>query len=64
MRRPDAFVLELLAGYAVDDVHAAMRAHRAELRNPPFTVEQYLANLARVGLRRSTEHLRRSGVDL
>ena len=64
VRRPDAFVLELLAGGDVDAVYAAVRAHRSELRNPPYTVEQYLESLARVGLRRSAEHLRRTGIDL
>jgi predicted nucleic acid-binding protein len=64
VRRPDAFLLELLAGDAVEAVYAAVRAHRAELRNPPLTVERYLENLARVGLRRSAEQLRRAGVEL
>jgi predicted nucleic acid-binding protein len=64
VRRPDAFVLELLAGDELEAVYAAVRAHRSELRNPPFTVDQYLESLARVGLRRSAEHLRRAGIDL
>jgi predicted nucleic acid-binding protein len=64
VRRPDAFVLELLAGEEVESVYAAVRAHRSALRNLPFTVEQYLQSLARAGLRRSAEHLRQAGVDL
>jgi predicted nucleic acid-binding protein len=64
VRRPDAFVLELLVGDELETVHAAMRAHRAELRNPPYTVEQYLESLARAGLRRSADHLRRARIDL
>jgi len=64
VRRPDAFVLELLAGDEAEAVYAAVRAHRSALRNPPFTIEQYLQSLARAGLRRSAEHLRQVGVDL
>lgn len=57
--RPDAFVLELLARDP-KGVYAAARAHRAALLHPPFDVEQYLATLARAGLRRSIEQLRRA----
>lgn len=60
--RPDAFVLELLTRDP-EGVYAAARAHRAALLHPPFDVEQYLSTLARAGLRRSAEHLRRAGVD-
>jgi predicted nucleic acid-binding protein len=64
VRRPDEFVLELLAGDEIEAVYTAVRAHRSELQNPPYTTEQYLDSLARAGLRRSAEHLRRSGIDL
>lgn len=46
---PDDFICDLLADnpQAVVD---ALRADRASLRNPPMTVETYLAALERVGL--------------
>jgi predicted nucleic acid-binding protein len=64
VRRPDAFVLELLAGDEAENVYAAVRGHRSALLNPPYTIEQYLQSLARAGLRRSAEQLREAGVDL
>lgn len=54
--RPDAFVLELLSRDA-EHVHSAVRAHRGALVNPPLTLDQYLANLRRVGLRRAADQL-------
>jgi hypothetical protein len=64
VRRPDVFVLELLLGDDPEAVFAAVRAHRAALRNPPFTVEQYLESLSKAGLRRAVDYLRKSAVDL
>lgn len=57
MRRPDAFVLERLTADP-DAVLAVARAHRAALRRPPKTVDEYLDTLAKCGLRRSAECLR------
>jgi predicted nucleic acid-binding protein len=63
VRRPDAFVLELLARDP-EAVHAVARAHRSALRKPPMTVDQYLDQLSRAGLKRTAEHLRQAGVEL
>ena len=46
---PDAFVLGLLAADA-ETVTTALTAGRADLVNPPLSVEQYLDGLARGGL--------------
>jgi predicted nucleic acid-binding protein len=64
VRRPDVFVLELLLANDPEAVFAAVRAHRSALRNPPFTVEQYLASLGKTGLRRTVDYLRKSEIDL
>lgn len=63
VRRPDAFVLDLL-GRHPEEVYAVARRHRSELRKPPRTVEQYLDHLSQSGLKRSAEYLREAGVDL
>lgn len=63
VRRPDAFVLHL-AGRHPQDLYAVARAHRAALRKPPMTVEQYLDQLGRAGLKRTAEYLRQAEVDL
>ncbi|HEY0016010.1 MAG TPA: hypothetical protein VGC13_06810 [Longimicrobium sp.] len=63
VRRPDAFVLDLL-GRHPEEVYAVARRHRSELRKPPKTVEQYLDHLSQSGLKRSAEYLREAGVDL
>jgi hypothetical protein len=62
-RRPDAFVLDLLLADP-EGVAAVARAHRAALRNPPRSVDEYLATLSRTGLRRSAECLGDLGVEL
>lgn len=62
-RLPDDFALEVL----LDDPDAflsAARGQRAELRNPPLSVETYLAGMEKVGLKRTVEFLRNSGVEL
>jgi hypothetical protein len=63
VRRPDAFVLDLLQR-APDATCAVVRAHRAAPRSPPRSVEPYLATLAATGLRRSVRCLRELGVEL
>lgn len=63
IRRPDAFVLELLARDP-EEVHAVARAHRSALRKPPMTQDEYLDHLSRAGLKRSAEQLRQAGVGL
>lgn len=63
VHRPDAFVLDLL-GRSPEGVYAVARAHRSELRKPPKTVEQYLEQLSRSGLKRTAEYLRKADVDL
>jgi predicted nucleic acid-binding protein len=62
-RRPDAFVTDLLSADP-EAVYAVARAHRSALRKPPMTVEQYLDQLGRTGLKKTAEHLRQAGVDL
>jgi predicted nucleic acid-binding protein len=63
VRRPDAFVLALLA-HDPEAVYAVARAHRSELRKPPKTVDQYLELLSRAGLKRTAESLGQAGVEL
>jgi predicted nucleic acid-binding protein len=63
VRRPDAFVLDLAERHP-EDLYAVARAHRSALRNPPMTVEQYLDQLGRAGLKRTAEHLRQVDADL
>jgi hypothetical protein len=60
---PDAFVMDLLARDP-DAVHAVARAHRSQLRKPPMTPAEYLAQLGRAGLRKTAESLEQAGVDL
>lgn len=57
-QHPDAFVVELFEADA-DAVLAAVRGHRAALRNPPRSAGDYLAALERLGLRRTVLLLRR-----
>ena len=56
-QHPDTFVAEL---FEVDPeaVLAAARGHRAALRNPPRSVDEYLAAIDRLGLRKTTSLLR------
>ena len=48
-QHPDAFVAGLFES-GPDDVLAAVRGHRAALRNPPRSANDHLAALERVGL--------------
>lgn len=63
VRHPDAFVLELLERDP-EALYAVVRAHRSALRKPPMTVDEYLGQLDRTGLKNTVEHLRRAAVDL
>jgi hypothetical protein len=59
-QNPDEFVLHLL-NLAPSTVAAAARDHRASLRNPPKTTEEYLTALEAQGLAQSAAALRESG---
>ncbi|WP_420125605.1 PIN domain-containing protein [Longimicrobium sp.] len=63
IRDPDAFVVELLARDS-EALYAAVRAHRSALRKPPLTVDEYLEQLDRTGLKKTVAHLRQAGVAL
>ncbi len=54
---PDAFVVGLFEANP-DEVLAAVRGHRAALRNPPRSASDHLAALERVGLVRTASLLR------
>jgi hypothetical protein len=54
---PDDFVLGLL-GTEPDGVTAALAADRARLHKPPMTVNEYLLNLERSGLKQTAAVLR------
>jgi hypothetical protein len=56
-QHPDAFVLALLET-SPDLVLQAARTHRASLKNPPKTQEEYLAELDGQGLTKSVSVLR------
>lgn len=62
-RHPDAFVLDLLLR-AQTAVLATFRGHRAALRKPPLTSEEYLHKLAEAGLPGTAEALRRMRAEL
>ena len=47
-----------------DRVCMAMRQHRASLRNPPKTVEEYLATLEEQGLSRFSQAVRHYAAEL
>jgi predicted nucleic acid-binding protein len=53
---PDEFVMEL-GREDPDAVVSVARVQRANLRNPPATVDEHLASLARVGLRETAAWL-------
>lgn len=55
-QHPDDFALELLDG-APEALLLAVRTHRAALRNPPKSVDEYLQTLARCGLPRTASRL-------
>ncbi|HEX2077036.1 MAG TPA: PIN domain-containing protein [Longimicrobium sp.] len=54
---PDDFVMELIARYPAGVVQEA-RTHRAALRKPALSPDEYLENLARIGLRSTAGWLR------
>ena len=56
-QHPDDFVLALLDAFP-DFVLEAARTHRASLKNPPKTPEEYLAELNAQGLEKSVSVLR------
>ena len=56
-QHPDDFVLALLEAFP-DLVLEAARTHRASLKNPPKTEEEYLAELDAQGLEKSVRLLR------
>jgi hypothetical protein len=56
-QHPDDFVLALLETFP-DLVLQAARTHRASLKNPPKTQEEYLAELDAQGLTKSVSVLR------
>ena len=56
-RHPDAFVADLF-DFEPEAVLAAVRGHRAALRNPPRTPEDHLAALDHLGLTRTACLLR------
>jgi predicted nucleic acid-binding protein len=56
-RHPDTLFCELLDA-AVDDFCAAARVQRLALKNPPLTIEQFLAKLEEVGLPQTAARLR------
>jgi predicted nucleic acid-binding protein len=56
-QHPDEFVTHLI-DLAPGAVYGAAKRHRASLRNPPKTVEEYLAALERHGLPQTAARLR------
>ncbi len=61
-QHPDDFVLALLDAFPGFVLEAA-RTHRASLKNPPKTQEEYLAELDAQGLEKSVRVLRDLSVD-
>ncbi len=61
-QHPDDFVLALLDAFPGFVLEAA-RTHRASLKNPPKTQEEYLAELNAQGLEKSASVLRDLTVD-
>ncbi|MCB0124902.1 MAG: PIN domain-containing protein [Caldilineaceae bacterium] len=57
---PDPFIHALLTAQP-EGVSATARQHRANLRNPPKSVEEYLASLEQQGLHRTVAALRAYG---
>jgi predicted nucleic acid-binding protein len=62
VQHPDSFVLDLL-GQHPEVVRAAVRTQQMSLRKPPLTVGEHLGDLAKSGLPRTAEALRRLGSD-
>lgn len=63
IRDPDALVMELLARDP-EALYGVVRAHRSALRKPAMTVDEYLDQLHRTGLKKTVEHLRQAGAAL
>jgi hypothetical protein len=59
---PDDFIMRLIKMDSAPACEAA-RVHRARLRNPPKSVDEYLATLSEQGLVKTVEYLR-SDADL
>jgi len=57
-QHPDAFILRLIE-LAPQEVRIAAEAHRESLKNPPMTVEEYLAMLKLQGIPLCVASLRR-----
>ena len=62
-QHPDDFVSDLFETDA-EAVLAAVRGHRAALRNPPRSARDYLAALERLGLVRTVSLLRTRAADI
>lgn len=60
---PDAFACDLLAATPAG-FRQAVRTHRAALRHPPKSVDEYLATLAACGLTETAERLVEHGAEL
>ena len=60
---PDLFLVDQL-NLDVERVYMAMRQHRASLRNPPKTVEEYLVTLEEQGLSRFSQAVRHYAAEL
>jgi predicted nucleic acid-binding protein len=54
---PDDFIMRLIEEDFAAVCNAA-RVHRARLRNPPKSTEEYLSTLSEYGLTKTVEHLR------
>lgn len=59
-QHPDEFIVQLL-DQAPSDVCGAARSQRSSLKNPPLSVEEYLAALERQGIVRTVARLRQLG---
>lgn len=62
-QHPDSFIADLFRTYP-HDVLAAVRGHRAALRNPPRSVNDHLLALEGLGLRSTTALLRAHKSDI
>jgi len=60
---PDLFLVDQL-NLDSERVCMAMRQHRASLRNPPKTVEEYLVTLEQQGLNRFSQAMRHAAAEL
>lgn len=63
VEHPDAFVLRLIA-LDPELVYGAARAQRTNLRRPALSVDEYLANLRQVRLRRTADALQKAADQL